>query len=39
MMSAPLNPIIRAGIWAALAPVGLYVTFLALGATPFFQRQ
>ncbi|TDZ13582.1 hypothetical protein C8035_v004496 [Colletotrichum spinosum] len=38
-MAVPLSPILRTAAWAVVAPLGLYFTFLALGATPFFQRH
>ncbi|KAF6823245.1 abhydrolase domain-containing protein [Colletotrichum musicola] len=38
-MPVPLSPILRTAVWVVVAPLGLYFTFLALGATPFFQRH
>ncbi|KAL2874075.1 hypothetical protein SGCOL_010756 [Colletotrichum sp. CLE4] len=38
-MPVPLSPILRTAVWVVAAPLGLYFTFLALGATPFFQRH
>ncbi|GKT92186.1 abhydrolase domain-containing protein [Colletotrichum tofieldiae] len=38
-MTVPLSPMLRTAVWVVAAPLGLYFTFLALGATPFFQRH
>lgn len=38
-MTVPLNPLLRTAALAVTVPLGLYVAFLGLGITPFFQRQ
>lgn len=38
-MTMTLAPLLRTAIWAVVAPLGLYISFLALGSTPFLQRQ
>lgn len=38
-MTVPMSPLLKTAIWAVVAPLILYIVFLGLGATPFFQRQ
>lgn len=39
MAGVPLHPILRASIVILTVPLGLYILFLGLSVTPYFQKQ
>lgn len=39
MLNSPYSPIIWTVVGVIAVPLCLYVIFLGLGATPYFQRQ